>query len=817
MESNETEFLAQLFQLFDRDGSGFIESDEFFETQSMMALSFEDLEPANFAGSEVLCALDDNSDGRISWDEFRDDYLQLFDALMLPRSEILARLDHAVSFISALRRAEARRPPSRLPAGARLQQLIDAGIKELFRVYDTEGDGAISWSEYEQAERELLSGAGPAEETAPPPLTRERSTNRGMRASFRSMDVDGDNLASFEEFTARMEQLLAAVRPRERVVSILEGAADHIAQARREALDFEASQQRWRPRDEAERLKGIGIGMQPSGDWRSSKLLHLQAYPARQRKDPAFRKQLRTVLEPVADFFEPLGQPSPGDWLHELPEGPEQDQPFEDFAKRGMSCAPDATKRRIYLLPVGPPLKWLQQMIYKQEPLVAAWFGRPVRVLKNVQLKQLKRQVRKTDGQRNGSDLLLALRGTLPRDAMCLLAVTSLSLHGSGSTSFVNGVTSRQDRIGVVSLAHLDPELIGGDKDRALRVRRLCRSVTRGLCRLIGLGQCTYFRCLCQSNNTIPELDGIPLALCPVCLRKLQWATGFDPFERYRRLHAVLSAEAALAAEASWMQRRIDYLEGALIASTEPELLPDDASDEEPLPAPAGQSGGVAAVAAPQAAPQAAAVANGGDEPGDQLERRRGACDMNVFMRPMRWMLEPPPRVNNRRANPTLLKMLNKMQKSHEWKIIRPQGKVSAVKKAHPALPRDQVLSLFRRETELRCNPEWQQLFTLDNNRNLRIINELQRQTLREHGLPANRAGLYLMHAQRYHYRDDAEIREAGVFMRYDDCRQGQLVQTVDAPIDVTLVCPDNPGEFRNLLDFQRPGRPLVVLAGSCT
>lgn len=100
-------------------------------------------------------------------------------------------------------------------------------------------------------------------------------------------------------------------------------------------------------------------------------------------------------------------------------------------------------------------------------------------------------------------------------------------------------------------------------------------------------------------------------------------------------------------------------------------------------------------------------------------------------------------------------------------------------------------------------------------------MRELQRQTFHEHGLPATRDGLYLLQAQRYHYRHDPKICEAAVYMRCNDiCRQGHLRQAIDSPVDVLLHrIPKEGAESTpcKLLELCRPDRPLIVVAGSCT
>ena len=60
------------------------------------------------------------------------------------------------------------------------------------------------------------------------------------------------------------------------------------------------------------------------------------------------------------------------------------------------------------------------------------------------------------------------------------------------------------------------------------------------LCHIFGLKHCYYFNCAMNESSSIAEAATQPLFLCPICLRKMQKAVGFDPLERYRQLLRVL-------------------------------------------------------------------------------------------------------------------------------------------------------------------------------------------------------------------------------------------------------------------------------------
>ena len=56
------------------------------------------------------------------------------------------------------------------------------------------------------------------------------------------------------------------------------------------------------------------------------------------------------------------------------------------------------------------------------------------------------------------------------------------------------------------------------------------------------MAHCSYFACAMNESKSILQAENQPLFLCPVCLRKLQKAVGFDIVERYRALSSFLNS-----------------------------------------------------------------------------------------------------------------------------------------------------------------------------------------------------------------------------------------------------------------------------------
>jgi archaemetzincin len=157
------------------------------------------------------------------------------------------------------------------------------------------------------------------------------------------------------------------------------------------------------------------------------------------------------------------------------------------------------------------------------------------------------------------SDVLNFLKGRVPPDAFCILAVTMEDLYPDPSWNFVFGQASLRERVGIYSFARYDAAFYGEPRGTGYEtslLRRSCKVLAHEAGHMFGLAHCTYFNCLMNGSNHLAESDRRPLHLCPVCLRKLQWSIGFDVLERYRALEHVNRA-AGFIDEADWLNRRI--------------------------------------------------------------------------------------------------------------------------------------------------------------------------------------------------------------------------------------------------------------------
>jgi hypothetical protein len=139
--------------------------------------------------------------------------------------------------------------------------------------------------------------------------------------------------------------------------------------------------------------------------------------------------------------------------------------------------------------------------------------------------------------------------------------------------------------------------------------------------------------------------------------------------------------------------------------------------------------------------------------------------------------------------------------------------------KSPSLLKKKDITPMLQREEELRFSEDVQQRFTIaestGNSEWMDVAEELQLQVLTEFKyLTGNKEedGSYLTRLLLHEYRLAAQNNTINVQIRQNICRRGDLSVGDDA-INVRLT--NINGENKHLLDYQKKGRPLVVIAGS--
>ena len=270
--------------------------------------------------------------------------------------------------------------------------------------------------------------------------------------------------------------------------------------------------------------------------------------------------QLRRAFDPAGDF-EPMPKPAENDWLANHREKP---QSYADWLNQD-TRVPGPQRHIIYILPLGdfpataPSLPALTKIVH-------AWFALEVKVLPAVRIKDVPAKTRINPwtgkSQLLAPDVLKWLTKRLPDDGFALQAVTMEDLYPEPSWNFVFGMASLSERVAVQSFARQDPAFFGEKREagwQKLALRRATWTMVHEISHMFGLTHCVYWKCVVAGSNHQAEADSRPLHPCPVCLRKLQSAIGFDPAVRETELAKVLH-EVGIEDEAAWSERRAKWI-----------------------------------------------------------------------------------------------------------------------------------------------------------------------------------------------------------------------------------------------------------------
>ncbi|XP_068118695.1 archaemetzincin-2 isoform X2 [Hyperolius riggenbachi] len=280
---------------------------------------------------------------------------------------------------------------------------------------------------------------------------------------------------------------------------------------------------------------------------------------------PAEKKLLNEAFNLNSTLFRPVTIRSPSDWIQSHPEPTET---FQEFYKKPERGIPTARRKTIYVQTIGQfgssdqqteeYIDWLRG--YCQ----AFFHGLPVQIRGPVSITDIGCTFRINDSTHNlqihTGDLLRYLKKIKPSDAFCIVGATMIDLYPQDSWNFVFGTASLTEGVGVFSFARYDDDFYtSGYKGRVWGnkpaqgdysvfngyytppitsnlLMRSCKTLTHEIGHIFGLRHCQWLHCVMQGSNHLEESDRRPLDLCPICLRKLHTAIGFNIAERYQAL-----------------------------------------------------------------------------------------------------------------------------------------------------------------------------------------------------------------------------------------------------------------------------------------
>lgn len=262
--------------------------------------------------------------------------------------------------------------------------------------------------------------------------------------------------------------------------------------------------------------------------------------------------------------FERLDDPAHGSWRDRF------DEPIQDYDRwlETRPAPPSEDRKIIYLQPVGafgedaPDLEVIAEG-------VRIYTGMETRIRPPMPFHKLDARTRKNPIgghlQWHSADMLEGLRSHKPDDAYTVLALTMTDLWPREGWNFVFGQASLRHNVGVQSFARYDPDreishrILGGTdltRDQVI-LRRSLKVVLHELGHTFGIRHCQHYKCIMNGSNSLRETDEAPIHMCPVDLRKMQHAVGFDLDERYRELGDFYE-RLGLHADAAFVRKRAE-------------------------------------------------------------------------------------------------------------------------------------------------------------------------------------------------------------------------------------------------------------------
>jgi archaemetzincin len=273
-------------------------------------------------------------------------------------------------------------------------------------------------------------------------------------------------------------------------------------------------------------------------------------------------ERLAALMERLKPLALPLAKPGPSDWLADHPE---KGQSFEEYLA-GDPTRPTEERGTIYIQPLGEFTATERRLLELTGEAMAAWFSIPVEFCDGLGLGLIPAAARRANPSTGQEQLLTShilirlLKPRLPRDAAAYLCFTATDLWPGEGWNFVFGHATLKDRVGVWSIARF------GDPDRSpasfrTALLRTLKLATHECGHMFSLPHCIAYECNMNGCNSLDESDRHPLALCPVCLAKLCWATRAEPAVRFRKLIEFCRRQG-LTPEAEICEQRLAAITG---------------------------------------------------------------------------------------------------------------------------------------------------------------------------------------------------------------------------------------------------------------
>lgn len=269
-------------------------------------------------------------------------------------------------------------------------------------------------------------------------------------------------------------------------------------------------------------------------------LAALVGFGLQEKASPAIDSAANSRLARAAEALIPLHKKkTPGSWMGGPGRG-ERRQSFEGYVRANPPRS-TAARTTLYLVLLGEFDAERRKVVDLCAEYMSIYFGLPVKFAEPLSLTLVPdtaRRIHPSWGMPQihaGYVLNDLLKPRVPDDAVALIAFTASDLYPREDWNFVFGMASLRERVGVWSIYRYgDPA--AGAAEFTFCLKRTIKVGTHETGHMLGILHCVAYECNMNGSNSLPESDASPLALCPECARKLWWACGCDPVERFRRL-----------------------------------------------------------------------------------------------------------------------------------------------------------------------------------------------------------------------------------------------------------------------------------------
>ncbi|MCJ8331802.1 MAG: hypothetical protein HRT89_24760 [Lentisphaeria bacterium] len=252
----------------------------------------------------------------------------------------------------------------------------------------------------------------------------------------------------------------------------------------------------------------------------------------KKRSNLLAKESLKKPFDKLSGIHVRKKSPGSSDWLFTHKEAGQSFLEYQRFVK----VKKGKKYKYIYVKQIGDFSKNQLKVAELSKQYLSLYFNCKVEAMKPMAVNRIPPKYKR---KQFGTQQILStyvlyniLKPRRPKDALAVIALCSSDLWPGKGWNFVYGQASLRERIGVWSI-HRNGN---PDKQFATCLRRTIKTATHETGHILGLKHCITYECNMNGSNHMAESDNTPLALCPVCLKKLSWNVNSKPLERYKKL-----------------------------------------------------------------------------------------------------------------------------------------------------------------------------------------------------------------------------------------------------------------------------------------